>query len=204
MTLLTISNINMKYEISIIILILSVLFLGACDHEIDDSLGSAGKNRIELEKVLLYFEKKDAPLRYRAAKFLIQNMVYHYSMYGNGAEKINNTYINMAKNAKEFRDSIYKSEMQNSDSMRLQIIPDNMQIKSSFLIKAINDACDIWEKTKEYAGIKKEDFFRYFDKKQVAFALQIGNVRKYQESIDPYTKYKHFSPPQSFCYVTES
>lgn len=151
----------MKHEISIIILILSVLFLGACGHEIDDSLDSAGKNRIELEKVLLYFEKKDDPLRYRAAKFLIQNMVYHYSMYGNGVEKINNVYIDMAKNAKEFRDSIYKSEMQNSDSMRLQIIPDNMQIKSSFLIKAINDACDVWERTNWNKEYDESIFFNY-------------------------------------------
>lgn len=80
------------------------------------------------------------------------------------------------------------------------------RIIGEFDIEAIlkGQPSDIWEQTKEYAGITKEDFFRYFDKKQVAFALQIGNVRKYQESINPYTEYKHFFPPQSFCYVTES
>ena len=42
------------------------------------ALTHAGENRMELEKVLHYYE--DDTLKLRAAKFLIENMPYHFSV----------------------------------------------------------------------------------------------------------------------------
>ncbi|WP_448339147.1 hypothetical protein AB9L11_04390 [Desulfovibrio piger] len=36
-----------------------------------------------------------------------------------------------------------------------------------------------------------------------AFAIEIGNPRKYEEAIDPYRHCQKFVPPQSFRYLPE-
>ncbi|MDP2766637.1 MAG: hypothetical protein Q8O41_04180 [Candidatus Methanoperedens sp.] len=60
---------------------------------------------------------------------------------------------------------------------------------------------EIWKKCQKYAGISKKDFFAYFKNSDVAYAIEIGDVDSFQESIDPYNINEDFKPPQSFYYV---
>ena len=53
----------------------------------DKALSYAGNNEKELEKVLVYFKDNSESLKYESAKFLIENMPYYYSIYGESAEK---------------------------------------------------------------------------------------------------------------------
>ena len=55
-------------------LIIVVLATSGCNKEIKHALEKAGENRAELEKVLEYFANDSDPLKYEAAKFLIENM----------------------------------------------------------------------------------------------------------------------------------
>ncbi len=58
----------------------------------------------------------------------------------------------------------------------------------------------LWEETKDYAGISKEKFMEYFEKKDTAFAYKLGKITVYNEKKnlgDFGVKYA----PQSFVYV---
>ena len=61
---------------------------------------------------------------------------------------------------------------------------------------------EIWEKCSLYSGMTKEEYYCYFEGKEKAFAIEIGNVEIFTEPVDPYTL-DNFVPPQSFCYVGE-
>ena len=89
-----------------------ILLLSSCNDELNRSLDFSDSNRPELEKVIEYFKDDPNPLKYKAAQFLIKNMPYHISYYGDGAKRFDDAYIIMAKNAKEFRDSVINSETQ--------------------------------------------------------------------------------------------
>ena len=56
-------------------------FLFSCcqkNDRLQTALNHAGDNRMELEKVLRHYEEDT--LKLRAAKFLIENMPYHFSV----------------------------------------------------------------------------------------------------------------------------
>lgn len=61
----------------------------------------------------------------------------------------------------------------------------------------------LWDRTHDRAGISKKFFFGYFKGHDKAFAIEIGNPRKYDEAINPYRPGKKFIPPQSFRYMPE-
>lgn len=59
---------------------------------------------------------------------------------------------------------------------------------------------NIWERTKEYAGISKEEFFSYFEGCSKACAYVIGNVHVF---LKPKTlqDYGLAAAPQNYCYI---
>jgi hypothetical protein len=58
-----------------------------CCSNIKSSLELAGNNRRDLESVLEHFEHDPNPLKYEAAKFLIENLPFHQTITGETAEK---------------------------------------------------------------------------------------------------------------------
>jgi len=61
----------------------------------------------------------------------------------------------------------------------------------------------IWIKCKDYAGISKQDYFKYFEGSRKAYAIEIKNAKIFKEPINPYTVLRNFTPPQSFQYIQE-
>lgn len=59
---------------------------------------------------------------------------------------------------------------------------------------------DLWEKAKQYAGISKIKFFRYFKGRKVAYAYKLGKVRVYPNPKD-LIEFGCNRAPQSFVYV---
>ncbi|WP_323865430.1 hypothetical protein [Xenorhabdus cabanillasii] len=59
----------------------------------------------------------------------------------------------------------------------------------------------VWHKTYEYAGISKQFFDSYFDKKKKAFAIQIGKVKKYSTPISLNEFGDNIVAPQSYRYL---
>ncbi len=58
----------------------------------------------------------------------------------------------------------------------------------------------IWKICHKFAGLTEEEFFSYYDGKEIAYALAIENVEHFNEPIDPYIEFEGFVPPQSYCY----
>ena len=86
----------MKKEYFVLPLVLLFLIC-SCDSSLDFSLENAGENKDELEKVLEHFEHDPNPLKYEAAKFLIENMPYQYTFKGDAVERFNKLYLNTSK-----------------------------------------------------------------------------------------------------------
>lgn len=68
------------------------MLLSSCDKELNCSLEMAGSNRSELEKVLGHFKNDSDPLKYKAAKFLIENMCFRFYHRGNTIDTIDSIY----------------------------------------------------------------------------------------------------------------
>ena len=101
----------------------------------------------------------------------------------------------------EFRKSIFKKR----DISKAFIYSSSpvKKIVASFEIAIIIEASpqELWDKCHKYGGISKQDFFEYFKNSDVGYAIEISNLEKFSETIDPYTLKKDFTAPQSYCYL---
>jgi len=59
---------------------------------------------------------------------------------------------------------------------------------------------DLWTKTREFAGISQDRFFKYFSGRKIAYAYELGKVTSYQTSKS-LSDFGCKSAPQSFVYV---
>lgn len=64
----------------------------------------------------------------------------------------------------------------------------------------------LWDKTKEYAGITKEEFFKYFEGCIEGTAIFIKKVKEFAKALDLTAlrqRFGNFNPPQSYCNIDE-
>lgn len=62
---------------------------------------------------------------------------------------------------------------------------------------------DIWEKTKDFSGISKEEYDKYFKNNNIAYAIIIKNLKIFNTPINPKEYFSKFNPPQSYIYLEE-
>lgn len=68
----------------------------------------------------------------------------------------------------------------------------------------IQDSPDkLWKRCKDWAGIEKKDFFEYFADRDIGFALEISNLKRFKTPIDPRERFPSFTPPQSYYYIDQ-
>lgn len=63
-----------------------------------------------------------------------------------------------------------------------------------------SDLQNLWDETKDFAGISEDFFFYYFHGKSLGYAIKIKSYKKYTNPQDLKTVYG-IRPPQSFAYV---
>lgn len=134
----------MKSHIRLFKIVLYVTILCSCHNELDNALNHAGNNRQELEKVLDYFRKGSDTLKYSAAKFLIENILYHYSYSGQNVLRYDSAYITMSHEPTQYKDSVFAINLGNFDLNKLEPVLDIENISADYLIKEIEEACSIW------------------------------------------------------------
>lgn len=61
----------------------------------------------------------------------------------------------------------------------------------------------LWEEYQLVSGVDNEAFFSYFDGKSKGFAIEITQVEKFRQPIDPRIILPSFTPPQSFYYLDQ-
>jgi len=64
-----------------------------------------------------------------------------------------------------------------------------------------NSPSALWDELKDLAGISEDEFFEYFRNKETGFALEIKEVERFENPLDPKILFPNFVPPQSFCYI---
>lgn len=164
-----------------------ILFLFSCQDKSDKleyALERAGNNRAELEKVLYNFSREPIDsLKLEAAKFLIENMPGHFTLYG---EMIDG-YRRKANNNKNI---IFKKNNYNTDLSLREVTFDSITyfdkkifdillshseevdkvserkydityIKADFLIRHINATFELLNRFPWLQGIPKDIFFEY-------------------------------------------
>ena len=147
------------------IIMMSILFwtgcLLSCDRIPEQALQQAGDNRAEMEKVLAHFKDDPDPLKYRAAKFLIENMPYNFTYEGAAVEAYDSAYLQMADEPLPERNRLFKER---TDSIRFsdkRFAVDIQTVKADYLIHAIDEACDAWRSTTWQDDYDEELFFNY-------------------------------------------
>ncbi len=78
------------------------------------------------------------------------------------------------------------------------------QIVGEFdVVRIISGApATLWRRTRQFAGIEEKLFFRYFQGRKIGYAIEIGEVRRYESPYCPVEKLG-IKPPQSFAYLSE-
>lgn len=154
---------------SILLLVVCILF--SCirkESALDNALRYAGNNRVELEKVLAYYEGDS--LKYSAACFLIENMPDKYAILPE--DSLTDEYVRILP--KLMQDDPVSWELGRSlvgmafDSIakiqpehNAKVIRDIDVITSDYLIENIDLAVEAWERSKIAKYYSFEDFCRY-------------------------------------------
>lgn len=102
----------------------------------------------------------------------------------------------------EFRRAIFKDK--NVTSVIIYASSPTQKVIGEFDISEIHemDPQTLWRETSKHSGINKKYFDEYFRGKEKGFAIEVGEMRKYQRPLslmDLGVK----TPPQSFCYIKE-
>lgn len=59
----------------------------------------------------------------------------------------------------------------------------------------------LWRKCRRAAGIQRKDFFSYYQDAKTAYALIVGEVTEFKDSVNPRELWPTFSIPQSYRYL---
>ncbi|NJK95928.1 MAG: ASCH domain-containing protein [Bacteroidales bacterium] len=100
----------------------------------------------------------------------------------------------------EFRRSLFKNP--NIKTVVVYSSSPVQKVIGEFDIESIlsGEPTDLWNATKEFAGINKKYFFDYFKSKEKGYAIKIKETRVYDEALCIKEHY-NATPPQSFMYI---
>ena len=101
----------------------------------------------------------------------------------------------------EFRRSIFKREDVDTIIMYATKPIGKIVGEIKFNTILVDTPENIWNKTKRNAGVSEKFFFDYFQNKELAHAIKIDKVIKYNKAINPNDIYNKFTAPQSFIYA---
>lgn len=161
--------------------------LFSCEKELERALEQAENNRVELERVLSHYEREADTLKYNAAKFLIENMPYHYSYTGDAMNSYDSIYVRMAKEPKQFRDSVFNELIKNINFQDKSLFLDIHSLKSEQLINAIDEACYVWRNASWNKNYDISVFYDYVLPYRI-FNEEYSDWRKMIEEEYPYLK----------------
>jgi predicted transcriptional regulator len=102
-----------------------------------------------------------------------------------------------------YRKKIFKDE--NINSIVVYASRPCSKVIGEFTIGEIikDTPSNLWEKTKDGAGITKEFFDDYFRGKIESFAIKIKRYHRYDTPYNLNDLYPDIKPPQNFCYIED-
>ena len=131
-----------------------LLFLSGCRHDpVEDALGRASGNRVELEKVLMHYQ--DSGLKLEAARFLIGNMDAHYWYEAPAVDEFYagiDSLFNHARGNREFWARQYEGLLSRCGTrLRTSLVSGNRRndvehLSADYLIAQIDSAFNVWHR----------------------------------------------------------
>lgn len=172
----------------------------ANDRDLDKALELAGANRSELEAVLEHY--RDDSLKLEAARFLIRNMPYHFSMEEYYLSPDGQKYrpdISLFKDEKEVRNHCDSLIRHGYRPVQLKL-PDIATLDHQYLINNIELAFTVWQKPWA-RDIPFRDFCRYV----LPYRAQIERISQLRaevmERFIPLLDSANVSTPLEACSV---
>jgi|WetSurMetagenome_2_1015567.scaffolds.fasta_scaffold15465_2 hypothetical protein len=167
--------------------------------QLEIALSKAGKNKDELIKTLKHY--KSNPLKYKASKFLIENMQYHYGYDGDALSNYWKYFSCISLTKKSYSELV--DSLQKSDGYfafeSLHKVQDITTISASYLIDNIDFAFKVWKEQPWGKNVSFYDFCEYIlpyrigDEKLMKwremyykkFNPILNNIRKLPQAEDP-------------------
>ncbi len=150
-----------------ILYILMALAMVACSHrptDLERALSFAGNNRTELEKVLHHYSQRpEDSLKYRAACFLIENMLYYHYYEGKLLDDYTGYYEALSKRGKNpnaVLDSFVNRFGQFS-LYQLDVKRDIFEIDSAYLVNNIEWSFKVWQEQPWGKNVSFDTFCEY-------------------------------------------
>ncbi len=116
-------------------------------------------------------------------------------------------YINqiiIGKKRYEFRKETFK-ERHSNEILVYSSAPIKKIIGKFKIGKIIEDSPErLWKNVKDAAGISDEEFFAYFEGKNIGYAIEIVDFVLFDVPIDPKLLDPNFVPPQSYLYIKDA
>ena len=112
-------------------------------------------------------------------------------------------YVNeILSGRKKYEYRKVKAKKDNVDKMIIYATAPIMKVVAEIeILKILEDTPDlIWENTKEYSGINKSFYDKYYENRNIAIAYQLGKVEKYNKPRELSDLGISYSP-QSFIYI---
>ena len=100
----------------------------------------------------------------------------------------------------EYRKTLFKKKI---DTVYIYASRPISKIVGQFKIADVisNPPEEVWKETKDYGGVSKEFFYKYFNGRERGIALQIKDVREFTNPIDVNSIKENMKAPQSFIYI---
>ena len=112
-------------------------------------------------------------------------------------------YVNeILSGRKKYEYRKVKAKKENVDKMIIYATAPIMKVVAEIeILKILEDTPDlIWENTKEYSGINKVFYDKYYENRNIAIAYQLGKIEKYNKPKELSDLGVSYSP-QSFIYI---
>lgn len=112
-------------------------------------------------------------------------------------------YVNeILSGRKKYEYRKVKAKKDNVDKMIIYATAPIMKVVAEVeILKILEDTPYlIWENTKEYSGINKSFYDKYYENRNIAIAYQLGKIEKYDEPKELSDLGISYSP-QSFIYI---
>lgn len=140
---------------------IAIFISTSCNKRLNHALALAGNNSTELQTVLKHFEDDPNPLKYKAAKLLIENMPSQFQIEGNTVNIIDSIYARASNVNLNVRTKYFEDSMKGIASNSFYATYDISTIKAEYLIKVIDNACDAWSSSTWHDDFDESIFFEY-------------------------------------------
>ncbi len=114
-------------------------------------------------RVLDYFKNnaiRDS-LKYKSALFLIKNMPYNYSIYGENVQEYEDSCQRIAFEPQEIRSQKYLQYSNSTNTNNWHAISDIKKLDAGYLINYVNETVDMWLKQPWSKNYSCDDFINY-------------------------------------------